>query len=234
MHRRDPRVKLVVAGVFAVVVAVTSDLTALIAALALALLCVGWARLPWGALLRRMILVNGFVAALWLFLPFTHPGVPVYQLGPLSASQEGLLYATGLTLRTNAIVLATMALLGTTPVFDLVHALQHLHVPGKLAQVAFFSFRYLEVIQREHARLRNAMRIRCFRPRTNLHTYLSYAYLVGMLLVRSFERSQRVYQAMLCRGFQGSFPVYRHFELTRADLVFGALMLLAIGSVGTL
>ena len=163
------------------------------------------------------------MALLWLFLPFTQPGDPV-PLGPLTASREGLLFAAALTLRTNAIVLATIALIGTTPVFELVHSLQHLHLPGKLVHVAFFSYRYIDVIQQEYLRLRDAMRIRCFRPRTSLHTYTSYAYLVGMLLVRSYERSQRVYQAMLCRGFKGQFPVYRHFQLHRNDLIHLAFL----------
>ena len=234
LHRRDPRVKVVVAACFAVVVALMQAIPSLLAGLALSLVWCVWGRLPAAMVLRRLLLVNGFVAMLWLFLPFTHPGPAVFVLGPLAASQDGLLYAAALTLRTNAIVLGTMALLGTTSVFNLVHALHHLRVPGKLAQVAFFSFRYVDVIQREYWRLRSAMRIRCFQPRTTLHTYVSYAYLVGMLLVRSFERSQRVYQAMLCRGYRGELPVYQHFALNQADLLFGGSMLIAILALGAL
>lgn len=227
-HRLDPRAKIVAACGFAAVVAVTRDVWTLAPALGLAFGLVLWARLGPGPLLRRLLLVNGFVALLWLFLPFNYPGQPAFSIGPLTASREGLEFALALTLRTNAIVLATIALMGTTPVFDLVHALQHLHLPVKLVHLAFFCYRYIEVIQREYLRLRSAMRIRCFRPRTSLHTYTSYAYLVGMLLVRSYERSQRVYQAMLCRGFKGSFPVYRHFHLERRDLLFLTFMAVAV------
>jgi len=68
------------------------------------------------------------------------------------------------------------------------------------------------------------MLIRCFKPGTNMHTYRTYAYLVGMLIVRSYERSQRIYQAMLCRGFSGRFPVVSHFRLGKGDVVFGLSM----------
>jgi cobalt/nickel transport system permease protein len=68
------------------------------------------------------------------------------------------------------------------------------------------------------------MLIRCFRPKTNLHTYKTYAYLVGMLIVKSYDRSQKIYDAMLCRGFAGKFPIISHFELKKADLFFGFLM----------
>jgi len=47
---------------------------------------------------------------------------------------------------------------------------------------------------------------------------------VGMLIVRSYERSQRIYQAMLCRGFKGRFPVASHFRLRKGDVVFGLSM----------
>jgi cobalt/nickel transport system permease protein len=232
LHRIDPRIKVLVAATYSGVVAVAADLSTLGLALGLALAWVLWARLSPRAVMGRLLAVNGFVALLWILLPFTHPGTPVFRMGPLTASGEGLAFVTALTLRTNAIVLASMALLGTMSVFDLVHALHHLRVPGQLAQVAFFSFRYVYVIEREYRRLRSAMRIRCFRPRTGLHTYRSFAYLVGMLLVRSYERSQRVHQAMLCRGFQGTFPVYRHFRLERRDLSFGGVMLAAIIVLG--
>jgi cobalt/nickel transport system permease protein len=57
-----------------------------------------------------------------------------------------------------------------------------------------------------------------------MHTYKTYAYLVGMLIVKSYDRSQKIYNAMLCRGFTGKFPIVSHFKLTRADLSFGFLM----------
>ncbi len=68
------------------------------------------------------------------------------------------------------------------------------------------------------------MIIRSFKPGTNLHTYKSYAYLVGMLIVSSYERAQRIYNAMLCRGFTGKFPVIDHFSLRKSDIMFGLLM----------
>jgi len=234
LHELDPRLKFIAACGFAVVAAVARDFRTLVPALVFALLLVLWARLDLRTLGRRLLLVNGFVTLLWLFLPFTYPGRTAFSVGPLNASHEGLRFSLILTLRTNAIVLATIALVGTTPVFNLVHALQHLRLPEKLVHIVFFCYRYIDVIQREYSRLRSAMRIRCFRPRTSLHTYTSYAYLVGMLLVRSYERSQRVYQAMLCRGFKDRFPVYRHFHLRRRDLLHFGIMAVVIFALAVL
>ena len=63
----------------------------------------------------------------------------------------------------------------------------------KLVHLFFFTFRYFQVIHQEYLRLRAAMRIRCFQPGTNGHTYRMLAYLLGMLLVRSYDRGQRLW-----------------------------------------
>jgi cobalt/nickel transport system permease protein len=79
----------------------------------------------------------------------------------------------------------------------------------------------------------NALKIRSFRPKTGMHTYRTYAYLVGMLLVRSYDRSERIQNAMLCRGFRGRFYDIREYYLKPFDyamifMVFLALILIAL------
>jgi cobalt/nickel transport system permease protein len=105
-------------------------------------------------------------------------------------------------------------------VFSLVHALSHFHLPKKLLYLFFLSYRYVHVIGVEYYRLRDAMSVRAFKPGTNMHTFKSFGYLVGMLMIRSFERSDRIYNAMLCRGFQGRFYLLHHFHVHRRDAVF--------------
>lgn len=222
VHRLDPRVKIVAALVFSALVAVNHSIAACAVALIFPAMLLLAARVDLRLVARRLAVVNGFIAFLWCFLPFTHPGNIVYAIGPLTLSQEGLSYALLITLKSNAIVLAVMALLGTSQVLTLIHALSHMGVPDKLVHLFFFCFRYVHVIHAEYHKLVNAMKIRGFRPRTNMHTYRSYAYLVGMLLVRSFDRSRRILQAMKCRGFKGKFYILHHYEMKRVDYVIVA------------
>jgi cobalt/nickel transport system permease protein len=105
-----------------------------------------------------LLLVNGFILLLWILLPFTYPGKPIFSLGPLDASGEGIQYALSITIKSNTIILACIALLGTTPVFTLAHALRHLHLPGKLIQLLFFSYRYIHVIYLDCSRVMNVQR----------------------------------------------------------------------------
>jgi len=229
IHRLDPRVKIASAVALAVVTATGGRLGVLGLSLLVGLVLIGLARLSLLQVGLRLLAVNAFLLLLWCILPFSYPGRPLFELGPLVASREGVAYAVAITLKSNAIILVMIALLATTPIFTLVHGLWHLRLPVKLVQLLFFTFRYFHVMHQEYLRLRGAMRVRCFKARTNRHTYRSLAYLVGMLLVRSFDRSERIYQAMLCRGFQGRFWVLDHFELRAADLAFlGVMVLVAL------
>ena len=89
-----------------------------------------------------------------------------------------------------------MAVIASTRIFTIGHAMHKLDVPTKLVQLFFFTFRYIHVIYREYLRLVNAMKIRGFAPSTNLHTYKTFAYLVGMLLVKSSDRAKSVPQSL--------------------------------------
>ncbi|MEW6387155.1 MAG: cobalt ECF transporter T component CbiQ [Thermodesulfobacteriota bacterium] len=230
-HRLDPRAKFVVAGLFAVLVATATTYAATLTGLALSLLCLALARLPLKKVLVRLLVVNSFMVFLWLVLPFTYPGEVMWRLGPLSASRQGLSFTGLITLKSNAIIIALIALIATVPVNTLGQALQNLRLPDKLCHLLLFTYRYLYVFEEEFHRLVQALKIRGFRPQTNLHTYRTYAYLAAMLLVRSYDRADSVYRAMLCRGFHGKFYSLRRFSWERRDGLFLAASLLVLAAL---
>jgi cobalt/nickel transport system permease protein len=227
LHRLDPRGKLVAAALLALPLAFSHRIDTLLSGLALALCLVMLARLPVREVARRLLFANIFLLFFWLLLPFTY-GEETSSLGPLPVNGEGLLLAARLTVRTNAIVMVFMALVATSSIVTLGHTLHNLAVPAKLVYLLLFTFRYIHVMETEYRKLHNAMLIRGFRPQTGMHTYRSYAHLIGMLLVRSSNRAQRVYEAMLCRGFHGRFHSLYRFSLTRMDILFGMFVLLAL------
>jgi cobalt/nickel transport system permease protein len=127
-----------------------------------------------------------------------------------------------------------MALVSTMPVFKMGQAMRYLYVPSKITHLFLFTYRYIHAIHREYIRLKEAMDIRGFRPGNNLHTYRSYAYLVGMLLVKSHDRAERVRAAMLCRGFRGRFYNLSEFSMGISDLIILIIMLMAVSGIGIL
>lgn len=75
------------------------------------------------------------------------------------------------------------------------------------------------------------MRARGFKSGLNGHSLRSLANLVGMLLVRSVDRAERVHAAMLCRGYNGRFWIQDDFSLGRLDLAMAGVMLLMMSGV---
>lgn len=205
VHRLDARTKIVLATVFALAASMLVTIPAALAALGLGLGLACLALLRPMKTLKRLLVVNGFIAFLWVFLPFTYPGEALFSLGPLTATKQGVLYSLLITIKSNAIILAFAALLASTPVPEIGRGLNRLRVPAKLCQLLLFTYRYIHVLFEEYKRLSTAARMRCFNPGLNLHSFRTYAYLVGMVLVRSWERAERVHQAMRLRGFTGTF-----------------------------
>lgn len=211
IHRVDPRHRIVFATLFSVQTAISRQPPTLVFALAAALVLVRAARLDPRQVFRRSVPVLAFLTLLWLILPWTVPGPPWMKTGPLSPSLEGVRLSWQISLKSMAILLALMALLATMTAATLGHALRHLGVPDKIVSLLMITYRYLFVIEAEFTRLWRAAKVRGFRPRTNLHSYRTYAYLVGMLFVRAADRAERVYAAMRCRGFKGKFYTLAEF-----------------------
>ncbi|MDC0336067.1 cobalt ECF transporter T component CbiQ [Pseudodesulfovibrio sp.] len=232
IHRLDPRIRLVCAMAMTLPTALLQTFDPALTALGASLLFIVLARLPLGTVFKRLFVVNIFILFLWLFLPFSTPGAAIQSFGPLTATNEGVTLVALITIKSNAIVLTLMALMGTIAIQDLGPAMQQLKIPNKLCHILLFTYRYIFVIHQEYTTMHQAMSARGFTPKTNSHTYRTYAWLVGMLLVKSWDRAERVHGAMRCRGFQGRFYSLKQFTTANKDYIFLAgCLLLACGTL---
>jgi cobalt/nickel transport system permease protein len=228
IHRLDPRFKVVSATIYAFVVALSNNFPVLIAALIFSFALVGVCRLDFLEVAKRVALVNGFIVFLWFVVPLTYNGQPLFYLGPFEVSREGVLVSARITLKSNAILLAFIALIASNTVATLGNALGRLKVPEKIIYLLLLNYRYIFVMEEEYRRLLRSASIRGFRPSSNLHTYKTYAYLIGILFVRASDRAERVYKAMVCRGFSGRFYSLHEFSFSRLDLIWLVVMTMAI------
>jgi len=234
IHSLDPRFKLVACLALSLVAALAATPAAAGLVLVCGLFLTIAARPSWRVVWGRFVAVNAFVLFLWFVLPFTAPGEAGWRLFGFTATREGVALASVITVKTNAIFFCIVSLVATIPVPALGRAMTALHVPAKFSFLFLFTYRYLHVIAEEYARLATAARLRGFVPATDARTYRTYAALVAMVLVRSFNRSQRVYQAMLLRGFHGEFPSLDRFAARRGDMVFLSLCLVVSAAAGAL
>lgn len=221
--RLDPRGRVVVVVLFAILVVSLHDFRALGAAVAVGAVALLTARLPLARTLKMVATMDGFIVFMLVMLPFTTPGETLFTLWGFEGTREGLYKAIEIGLKANAVVMVLLALVGTMETVTLGHALHHLRVPENLVHLLLFTVRYIEVLHQEYLRLRTAMKARGFRARNDRHTYRSVGYLLGMMLVRALERSERILGAMKCRGYEGRLHILAEHRFAARDAVFAGL-----------
>lgn len=226
IHRIDPRFRVIGAAAFTFPVALCYGFPALFAALAVSIAAVLFSRLPLKTIFKRLALVNSFILLFWIVLPLTYGGGRTILLGPVPLSAEGLLVAAKLTVKSNAILLALIALIATMTFATFGHSLSRLKMNRKLVFLLMITYRYIFVIFQEYQKILRSIKIRGFRPRTTLHTYKTFAYIIGMLLIKAADRADRVYNAMRCRGFKGKYYSLTDFDADAKSWVF---MILVVG-----
>jgi cobalt/nickel transport system permease protein len=177
-------------------------------------------RIPPIDIWRRARLVLPLVLFVAVFLPFVRKGGEEYQLvGPISVSEEGLRAFAEVSAKAT-IGTASAVLLGATATFpSVLHGLEALHVPRLFVLIAGFMYRYLFVVVDEALRMRAALTARAYRPRHLLQSS-AIGKVVGSLFMRSYGRGERVYLAMLARGYRGSMPVVAPLTFRPADVAF--------------
>jgi len=233
LKQADPRLKIVAVLAWSFLLALTQQIEAALAGLAGSAILVLFSGLSPKAVLKRLLTVNFFLLFLWPVLPFSfsYPGETIAYLGPLELTRQGFDLACLLTVKANAVALGAIAFFGASSVYELSAAAGRLGAPEKMTAIFVLMFRYVQVIGQEYARLRLAMKVRGFRPGMNMHSYRSYANLIGLLLVRSLDRAARIHAAMRCRGYNGRFWLYGDFSFKKTDWALSFLMLMLISGV---
>jgi cobalt/nickel transport system permease protein len=205
LHRAPGHLKLVALLSFMLLVVATPRTwyPAFAGYLAVLLVVVAVARVPYGYLLKRLVVEIPFVVFAVL-MPFVATGPRTDVLG-VEVSQPGLLAAWALLAKGTLGVLASLTLAATTEPDELLRGLQRLRMPSLIVQIMGLMIRYLDVVTAELGRMLVALRSRGCDPRSP-RQWPTLARSLGALFVRSYERGERVHLAMLSRGYTGTMP----------------------------
>lgn len=157
------------------------------AVLGAGLVVAAWlSRVPPGFLFRRLLLLEPFVIGVAGLALLGPGGVRVFVVMAVRAT----------------LCLATMILLAnTTPFAQILRVLSRLGMPAMLVTSLALMYRYLFVVVDEAQRMRRARLARSFRSGRR-RAWRSLASVVGALFVRCTGRAERIYAAMLARGWK--------------------------------
>lgn len=228
-HRWDDRYKLASLFMYAFLVVSLKTLPMAALAVVISFLAVVAGRLPMAPVMRRVGAMAGFIGMFVVVMPLTVPtratdSLLFFQgLPELSINFRGLQLALTIAAKAVAVAVLMEPLLATAPLSRTLEALNQLGVPRKITQMVLLCHRYIYVFLSEAKRMATGMQVRGFKKRTDLFTLRTVAYFLGMLFIRSFDRTYRVYDAMICRGYIGVFPTHSRFQADGWDRVFSAM-----------
>lgn len=218
IHRWDTRWKI--GGLLALIVAFATiqDWRMLPLLLGITAVLYTASGIPWHALRRRLAVPGAVIAAIVIFLPFISGQTTLAALGPIRIYQEGVELSLLIAVRLICIVTLAFIMFGTDTFVRTILALRALRFPDIMADMVLLTYRYLHEISAFFAQMQLAARLRGFQGRTFSRQNIGVlAALVGHLFIRSYEKSERVYKAMVLRGY-GAGQVQRDlFQATAAD-----------------
>jgi cobalt/nickel transport system permease protein len=229
VHRLDPRAKLLgLVAITLIAVSTPLELWPVFACCAGALFAVAAAaRVSPRAIWRRIRFLLPLVLAAAVFLPFVRDGGQTWELGPLTVHEQGLETFAAVSIKAIIGTVSAVLLTATTTFPQVLRGLEAMRTPRLLVLIAAFMYRYLFVIVEETGRMRAALAARAYQPRNALQARPIGRVATAMFL-RTYARGERVYQAMLARGYSGHMPQLSPLALHRADVAFVTLLLGAL------
>ena len=220
IHRLDARTQIMTTAIFLVVTMSFPryDVSALLPLALYPCALIALAGLPAGYLLRKVAVAAPFAIFVGLFNPLLDRH-PVAQIGSCAISGGWVSFAS-ILLRFALTVTAALVLVCCTGIQRLCAGLERLGLPRVLAVQILFLYRYFFVIGDEGARMLRSVAIRSAGARAL--PWRLYGTLAGHLLLRAMDRANRVYRAMLARGFDGEVRVLRPTAPGWRDAAFAA------------
>lgn len=213
----DPRVKLLCFLSLAVVMALVTRADVLLMSLAFVLTLIAISRVA------PLHMARGYAMAL--------PFIAVASLTLLVTS--GMENAISMMLRISASVLLLLVLVSSTPFMDVLWALRWFRLPTLLSDMLMFTYRFIFVMLDESGRMRLARASRGFRGGRSLLDREAFKVLsntIGMIFLRSYRRADRVYLALLSRGYDGKVRTLGGFRVRARDAGMG-LVFVIIGAL---
>ncbi|MBM4337929.1 MAG: cobalt ECF transporter T component CbiQ [Deltaproteobacteria bacterium] len=218
VHRLDPRTKVITT--FAFIVTVVSfpkyEIAGLIPFLLFPVVIFALGDIPVWFILKKVLVVSVFAVFIGILNPLfdTHIKYHFFTL-PVSG---GWVSFFSILLKYFLTMCSALLLISTTSFPGICHALRKLGVPEIFISQLLFLYRYIFVLMEETLRMVRAKDLRSFGKKgQGISIFIN---LVGTLFVKTIERAERIYHAMLSRGFTGTIHFVLREGFGKKDFVF--------------
>jgi cobalt/nickel transport system permease protein len=205
LHELSPQLKILATLLIVVSIAFSKIINPfqIISHAVIVFLIIRRSNIPLKTYLKRLTLDIPFILFA-LFLPFLSSGNNdmVFTLFSFEVYRTGLLEMFAILFKATAGLSMGIVLTATTTNIELIYGLQKLKLPLIIIAIMSFAIRYIDVFIDEFKRVKISMQSRGYIEK-GIKTLLPIAYASGAMLIRGYERGERVYLSMISRGFTG-------------------------------
>lgn len=217
IHKLHPFVKLIVTLVFLTMVASFGryEIARLLPLLFYPVIIINLAELPIAPILKRILIVEPFVIGIGILNPLFEK--QTFVLGGLTLS-TGWITFLSIFIKSILTVFVVLLLVATTGMDKLAAALRMMKIPKLFILQLLLTYRYISVLLEEAQRMLRSYVLRSpLQKGVHIRDWGSFA---GQLVLRTFDRAQRIYQAMCVRGFTGEYNTGEGMKLKIADILY--------------
>lgn len=221
IHRLNPMVKMITTLVYLVVVISFNkyNISGLIPFFVYPILLMSLGEIPYKSVLSRLLIALPFSFFAGLSNPFLDRETAMFLLGvPVS---WGFVSFLSILIKTVLTVMAVLILIATTPMDKLARQMIRIKVPKIFVMQIMLTFRYLTLLISEASNMMTAYHLRSRQQKgiqlDHIGTFM------GQLLMRSYDRAEKVYLAMKCRGFSGEYQFAAPERMRFSDFLYGVL-----------
>ncbi|MFC2034287.1 cobalt ECF transporter T component CbiQ [Chloroflexota bacterium] len=226
IHKLDPRTKFISTLVFIMAVTLTPPGYWLTFACYFVLVAtlIFISKVPLFYILKRSLVIMPFVLLIAIFVPFFKEGEVAVSysiwIWQISVTYDGLQVLGSILTKAWLSILCLILLTATTRITNLLAGLEEMRMPRVMVMILSFMYRYIFVLIDEVFRMKMARDSRNFGGSRFWHLK-TIGNMTGTLFIRSYERGERVYAAMLARGFDGHSRTMNQLSFRRTDVLFG-------------
>ena len=189
-------------------------------------------KVPLKYVFKKSLIVIPFVVMVAIFIPFIKKdavggGISLGLGTNISVSHSGLLIFFNVLVKSYIGVLTVILLSSTTSFPKLLKGFEELKVPRFMIMLASFTYRYLFILADEVIKMKRARDSRCFGGKWIWHAK-TIGHMIGTLFLRSYERGERIYIAMVSRGYEGEFNRTKSAKFSIGDYAFVASITMVI------
>lgn len=206
IHRLHPVSKLLTTIIYLIVVASFNryEISGLLPFVFYPMVLILLAELPVMPIFKRLLMVQPLIIGIGILNPIFDP--------------RGWITFASIMIKSGLTITVCLVLVSTTGLNKIAQALRTLKVPSIFVLQLLLTFRYISVLIEELARMLRAYSLRAPQQKgVRLKDSGSFA---GQLLLRTFDRAQRVYDSMRLRGFNGEYHSYGKSNITWKDILY--------------